>query len=230
MRKIQAILSGLLLSGMFFSNAQKFPDKCIYEQNMAKQGLIDIKTIDPSILVELKYSSNDNFIGKDVYGCITNCYLQKDAAKKLANASGYLHLQNSGYNLLVYDGARPASIQKILWESLKQYSPAKRQIFVANPTKGSIHNYGCAVDLTIVDAKGNALDMGTKFDYFGELAYPSKEEEMLKIGKLSKIQVANRRLLRKVMLKAGFTSIKYEWWHFNAVSRTNAKIKYKIVL
>lgn len=230
MLKVNIIFTVLFLFIILLSNAQTSIDNCSYEQNMAKQNLVNIKFVDPSIQVELKYSTNDNFIGKDVYGCIVNCFLQKDVAQKLANASRYLHLEDTKYNLLVYDGARPASIQKILWESLKHFSPAKRAFFVADPAKGSIHNYGCAVDLTIADANGKALDMATKFDYFGELAYPSKENEMLKKGKLTKIQVANRKLLRKVMLKAGFTAIKYEWWHFNAVSRENAKMKYKIIL
>jgi zinc D-Ala-D-Ala dipeptidase len=213
----------------FWINAQNVIPGCIFEQKMDKQGLVNIKNVDATILVDLKYSSNDNFVGKDVYGCLSACYLQKKTANMLANASKYLKIENKNYKLLIYDGTRPASIQRILWESLKQYSAAKRELYVANPAKGSIHNYGCAVDLTIADINGIPLDMGTKYDYFGELAYPIKETQMLAAGKLSKAQIKNRKLLRKVMQQAGFSPIKYEWWHFNAVSRAKAKVLYKVV-
>jgi D-alanyl-D-alanine dipeptidase len=100
---------------------------------------------------------------------------------------------------------------------------------VANPVQGSIHNYGSAVDLTIATAEGTPLDMGTKYDFFGELAYPKKENYFLKIGKLSKQQIANRQLLRSVMKAAGYMPIDYEWWHFNAMSRQTAKATYRII-
>ena len=147
----------------------------------------------------------------------------------LANASKYLRTVNDSLRLLVYDGARPHAIQIVLWESLPQYTPAKRRTFVADPAEGSIHNYGSAVDLTIAFADGTPLDMGTKYDYFGELAYPKFENRFLQNGKLSKNQLENRQLLRKVMQKAGFMPIEYEWWHFNAVSRAKAKAMYQIV-
>ena len=115
---------------------------CEYEQKMRQQGLVNIQEIDPSILVELKYSTTDNFVGKDVYGCITDCYLQKRPAEMLSKANDLLQQKHPNYRLLVYDGGRPLSIQKILWNSLPQYSPKQRATYVANPAQGSIHNYG----------------------------------------------------------------------------------------
>jgi zinc D-Ala-D-Ala dipeptidase len=202
---------------------------CEYEQKMRDQGLVNIQEIDPDILVDLKYSTTDNFVGKDVYGCITNCYLQKHPAEMLSRANDLLQQKNANYRLLVYDGGRPLSIQKILWNSLTQYSPIQRATYVANPAQGSIHNYGSAVDLTIATSEGTPLDMGTKYDFFGELAYPKKENYFLKIGKLTKQQIANRTLLRNVMKAVGYMPIDYEWWHFNAMSRQTAKATYKIV-
>ncbi len=202
---------------------------CQYEENMAAQGLIDIKEVDPTIQVDLKYSTNDNFVGKDVYGCLSVCYLQKKAAKMLAKANSLLKTENDSLRLHIYDGARPHAIQEVLWASLPQYPPKLRENYVANPTKGSIHNYGSAVDLTIADLDGKPLDMGTKFDFFGELAYPKLENKMFTTGKLTKQQIDNRHLLRNIMQKAGFSPIEYEWWHFNAVSREKAKLLYKIV-
>lgn len=196
---------------------------------MTRQGLVDIQTIDRTILVELKYSTTDNFVGKDVYGDLTRAYLQPMAAKKLAKASGFLRQKNPDFRLLVYDATRPRSAQWDLWKTLSHLPVSERGKYVSNPRNGSVHNYGCAVDLTLATKTGKPLDMGTKFDYFGELAYPEKEDELLKQGKLTKKQVENRRLLRSVMQKAGFSSLKTEWWHFNALSRAEAKKAYKIV-
>jgi D-alanyl-D-alanine dipeptidase len=121
------------------------------------------------------------------------------------------------------------SIQKILWNTLSQYSVKEREKYVSNPAKGSIHNYGSAVDLTIADESGQAIDMGTSFDYFGKKAYPKAEKEMEEKGILSKEVIQNRLLLRKVMQKAGFLPIEYEWWHFNAFSRAEAKKRFQVV-
>ncbi|MCU0468604.1 MAG: M15 family metallopeptidase [Arcicella sp.] len=202
---------------------------CEYEQRMREQGLVNIQEINPSILVELKYSTTDNFVGKDVYGCISQCFLQRKPAEMLSKASDILQRKHPNYRLLVYDGGRPLSIQKILWNSLPQYSTRERVKYVASPAEGSIHNYGSAVDLTIATTDGTPLDMGTKYDYFGELAYPKKESYFLKINKLSQKQITNRQLLRSVMRSAGYMPIDYEWWHFNAISRQKAKATYHII-
>ena len=223
----------ILLSFTFQQKVKPKPSKtsqiCEYEQKMREQGLVNIQEINADILVDLKYSTTDNFVGKDVYGCISNCYLQKRPAQMLSDANYLLQRKNANYRLLVYDGGRPLSIQKILWNSLTQYSPKQRATYVANPTQGSIHNYGSAVDLTIATSDGMPLDMGTKYDFFGELAYPKKENYFLKIGKLTKQQITNRILLRSVMKAAGYMPIEYEWWHFNAMSRQTAKATYRII-
>ncbi|GAB3264404.1 M15 family metallopeptidase [Larkinella harenae] len=199
------------------------------EQAMIRQGLVDVQQVDPTVLVELKYSTTDNFVGKDVYGDLTRAYLQPMAARKLAKASTLLRQKHPELRLLVYDATRPRSVQWDLWNTLKHLPPAERGKYVSNPRNGSVHNYGCAVDLTLAMPDGKPLDMGTKFDYFGELAYPEKEDQLLRQGKLTQKQVGNRRLLRSVMQKAGFSYLKAEWWHFNAVSRAEAKRLYPIV-
>ena len=213
----------LLLSSQFLFAQGKL------EQAMIRQGLVDIQTVDATILVDLKYSTTDNFVGKDVYGDLTRAYLQPMAAKKLAKASKLLQQKHPDFRLLVYDATRPRSAQWDLWNTLKNLPVNERGKYVSNPRNGSVHNYGCAVDLTIATQAGKPLDMGTKFDYFGDLAYPEKEDYLLKQGKLTKKQVENRRLLRSVMQLAGFSSLKTEWWHFNALSRADAKKMYKIV-
>ena len=196
---------------------------------MKKQGLVDVQTVDPTILVDLKYSTTDNFVGKDVYGDLTKAYLQPAAARKLASASKYLQAHHPNLRLLVYDAARPRSAQWNLWDALPNLPERKRQLYVADPRKGSIHNYGCAVDLTVATQDGMPLDMGTKYDFFGELAYPSRETQLLKAGKLTQQQIDNRQILRTAMRQGGFTPIEYEWWHFNALSRAKAKMAFRIV-
>lgn len=206
------------------------PEISELEISMQDQGLVNIQEIDSDILVELKYSSTDNFFGEDVYGILKNAYLQIPPAEALKKANQSLKEMHPNLRLLIYDAARPLSIQTILWDKLDTIPPRNRKNFVADPKEGSIHNYGCAVDLTLFDLTTNqALDMGTKYDYFGPLAYPRLEERMLIEGKLTPEQIANRKLLREVMENEGFRAITSEWWHFNYHSRKRAKELYEIV-
>ena len=210
------------------ANNTKFP---AIEQRMIDQGLVDIQKIDPEIMVELKYSTTDNFIGKDVYGDLSRAYLQPEMARRLAKANAFLQQSNPGYKLLVYDAARPNAAQYDLWKALDALKIPERSKtqYVADPKIGSNHNFGCAIDLTVVDDKGKPLDMGTKFDFFGSLAYPRSEQEMLRQGKLSTKQIANRKILRQAMVQAGFKQNTTEWWHFDGMSKKQAREKYGMI-
>jgi D-alanyl-D-alanine dipeptidase len=219
------ILLSLLISGNVF--AQNTP--CKYEEAMQKQGLLEVKKEIPAILIDLKYHSSDNFMHKNVYGCLNTAYLQKEVIDKLKKAQAYLQTSNPNLRILIYDAARPLSIQWILWNTLSHLPPNERQKYVANPKEHSIHNYGSAIDLTLADSNGMALDMGTKYDFFGELAYPKMEQHFLNTGELSPKAFENRQLLRNIMKKAGFMPIDFEWWHFNAFARKEAKARYKVV-
>lgn len=215
----------LLLS--FAAYTQK--TTCSYELAMEKQGLVEVSANAPGVLVELKYGTSDNFMGKDVYGCLRHAYIQKPVLLMLNKAQLALEKKYPGYHLLIYDAARPLSIQWVLWNTLTQYNPADRQKYVADPKQHSIHNYGSALDLTVADEKGMPLDMGTKYDFFGDLAYPSKEKQFLSSGKLSQKAYQNRLILREAMQSAGFMRIEFEWWHFNAFSRAEAKRRFPVV-
>lgn len=199
------------------------------EKTLIDQGLVDIETVIPGIRVELKYSTEDNFFKKDVYGEHVRCYLQPVVAEMLRKAQESLQKEFPNLTLLVYDGVRPLSVQKILWDDLDKPDSIK-PLYVADPKVGGLHNYGVAVDLTIFDNQSeNALDMGTPYDYFGYPAYPDREKQMLSEGKITPAQVANREILRKVMIGAGFTGIGSEWWHFNAFSRQEAGEKFQLI-
>ncbi|MFA5858772.1 MAG: M15 family metallopeptidase [Elusimicrobiota bacterium] len=189
-------------------------------------GLVNIQAVDPSIKVQLVYSTTDNFLKSDAYGDLETAYLQKDAAVMLANAQRLLQKRMPGYSLIVYDAARPRSVQRVMWNLVKG---TKVEDFVANPENGSVHNYGCAVDVTILDDKDKLLDMGTEFDFFGDLARTDIEDKLFAEAKLTRRQYDNRILLRQVMTKSGFQIIEEEWWHFDAFPRKVAKRKYKII-
>lgn len=196
------------------------------EAQLVNLGFVDVQTLDPDIKVELKYASNDNFMRSAVYGDFKKAWLKNEAAVKLAQANKYLKSINPDLTLLVGDALRPRSISRQMWSFLSG-SPMQR--YVANPKGGSMHNYGCAVDITICDIRGRRLDMGTPLDYFGPLAQPRHEEKFLKQGKLTEEQVNNRKLLRKVMTAAGFQGIQLEWWHFEAFDKKTIRKTYSIV-
>lgn len=196
------------------------------EKAFVQKGFVNIRTLDSTIRVDLKYATTDNFIKDVLYLDVNHAYLHPLAAKKLVKAQAALKGIDSGLSLLVYDALRPLNVQKRMYEKV-QGTPF--QAYVANPSRTGLHNYGMAVDLTICDRNGVALDMGTPFDFFGRAAGINNEEQLISEGKLTRKQVDNRKLLRKVMISAGFLAIRGEWWHFNAVSLTSAKANYSLV-
>jgi D-alanyl-D-alanine dipeptidase len=190
------------------------------------EEMVDVSQRNNSILVQLVYSTTDNFLNSDVYGDLETCYLRGEVAEMLNRAQIVLDQKRKGYRLILYDCLRPRSVQYGMWRLVKD---TEQEGYVADPAKGSIHNFGAAVDVSIVDSKGSFLDMGTPFDYFGELAQPRYEERFFQEGKLTKEQLNNRKLLRDVMYEAGFQGIPDEWWHFNGFPLAEVKRRYAIV-
>lgn len=179
-----------------------------------------------SVAIDLRYASENNFMKRDLYGPFEVCYLHRLAAEKLQRAARALSDKKPGFKLLLLDCLRPRSIQWVLWDAVKG---TPQQPYVGNPKTGSIHNFGFAIDLTVQGADGKELDMGTIYDFFGELAEPRHEDRFLKEGKLTAAQLANRRLLRDAMTQAGFVSIKNEWWHFDGLPSGEVRKKHVIV-
>jgi zinc D-Ala-D-Ala dipeptidase len=193
-------------------------------------GLIDIQTLHEGIMVDLKYASADNFMHTNVYGGLSRAFLQPEVANRLVKVQRYLDEHHPDLCLLVYDAVRPRSVQKIMWDLLDSIPVHERTKFVSNPKNGSLHNYGCAVDLTLFDKKkGGVLDMGAAYDDIRKIAYPQLEAQFLQSGELTKEQHQNRLLLRNAMKQGGFWVLPTEWWHFNAYHRENAKAKYAII-
>ena len=118
-------------------------------------------------------------------------------------------------------------VQQEMWDLVKG---TENRVYVSNPRNGGgLHNYGAAVDLTLVDSLGHVLPMGSEFDYFGEEARPDREEAMVKQGRIILPHLHNRRLLRKVMTDAGFRVLPSEWWHFNLMSRAEARVRLIVI-
>lgn len=203
-------------------------NKCI-DSVLLSYGLMNVQSIDSTIQVDLKYASTDNFMKRQLYFSIDKLYLQKDVADRIAKCQSYLKTLHPDYSLLIYDGVRPVEVQQRMWNALDTIPVSERGKFVSNPKNHSIHNYGAAVDLTIVDESGNPLDMGAGYDDIRKIAYPSLEAQFLTSGELKPFQVENRKLLRKVMKSQNFINIPSEWWHFNAYSRSEVKRRYEVL-
>jgi D-alanyl-D-alanine dipeptidase len=222
MKLLNIILFMAVCCGGFAQNAS---DGLVDEAEYLRgEGLVNVRTIDSTIVVRLLYADTANFVKRQIYRNLREAFLQKEAAMKLVAAQQYLKRQHPSYTLIIYDAARPQTAQRIMWEHVKN---TPMQSYVASPSKVSMHSYGVAVDLSILNGEGNELDMGTPVDFLGALAEPRREQQYLAEGKLTQQQIANRQLLRAVMRKAGFRGISNEWWHYEAFSRPEASAKYK---
>jgi D-alanyl-D-alanine dipeptidase len=197
-------------------------------KRMAEQGLVDILSVDSTIHVSLMYSRADNFTGKVLYTDLREAYLHPKAAAALAKAQQALRKRRPELSLKVYDATRPMSVQQKMWNTV---AGTKQQNYVSNPRNGGgMHNYGLAVDITLCEAAtGDTLDMGTKVDFLGSYAHIDNEAALVSRHIISKKAKQNRELLREVMSEAGFKPLRTEWWHFNLVSRAEAKAHYKAV-
>ncbi len=169
---------------------------------------VNIKDYSKDFVYDMKYATSDNFLKAKVYDC-AECFLRLKTVKAIVQANEAF--MKMGYKIKFFDCYRPLDIQKKMWKIVSNPS------YVADPSKGSIHNRGGAVDITLVDFNGKELDMGTSFDFFGVEAghdYFNLSPEIL----------ANRELLKKTMKENGFNALDSEWWHYNLKSALNDKV------
>jgi len=178
-------------------------DRLPVEQgSLHKPDLVEIVRLDPTIRLDIRYATPDNIVRRPVYRQ-ARAFLQRPAAEALVRA--HRSLAEKGYGLLVFDGYRPWSVTKLFWDSVR---PDQRA-FVADPKKGSKHNRGCAVDLSLYDrATGREIEMPSAYDETSERASPDYA------GGTARERAA-RDLLRAAVEKEGFTVEPNEWWHFN---------------
>ena len=197
------LLSGLLII-LLFGNAS-IPKKCIGPTLQLSGSRVDssqwkeLSRMDPTVVLDIRYASTQNFVGEKIYDC-PKCYLRPAVAEALLEV--HRALRKKGYRLKLFDCYRPHPAQWALWKKV----PDPR--YVADPRKGSMHNRGSAVDLTIVDSKRKELDMGTPYDFFGVEAY-------IDYAGMTPTVRANRKVLQDLMTTHGFRTTRTEWWHFS---------------
>lgn len=163
--------------------------------------LVEVSTLFSTIEYDLRYATANNFTGQALYPASTRtCYLRKPAAESLARVA--VSLKQKGLGIKIFDAYRPYSVTETFWKLIGD------ERYVAHPAKGSGHNRGIAVDLTIIDLRsGNELEMGTGFDNFSDSAHHT-------FTNLDQQVLLNRKLLREEMIKEGFVPLETEWWHY----------------
>lgn len=195
--------------------------------SMERQGLVNVVDVDTSIHVSLMYSRADNFTGRVLYDSLRSAYLHPLAAEALAEAQRTLKSIRPDLSIIVFDAARPMSVQQKMWDAVKGTS---HYFYVSNPKNGGgLHNYGLAVDVSLCTAEGDTIPMGTKVDNMNGLSHIDKERQLLSEGMMTQEAYDNRQLLRKVMMSAGWKTLRTEWWHFNLRSRAEARRDFKVI-
>ena len=216
-----------------------------FDAMMREYNLVDIRELNSDILIDLKYSTTDNFVGVDMYGELETAYLEREFAKRVVRVQHILKQRHPEYTLLIYDAARPISVQRAMRKAVEG---TEFEGFVADGTRGGRHNYGVAVDLTIATLDGKPLDMGVGFDDFTEAAsvkgtadssdpstrtlevYRDYINKLAKRGIISYEAAANRIMLVEVMHEAGLYPYRREWWHYEEIiSITATRSKYKLL-
>lgn len=175
------------------------------ETSVNDSTFVNLKQYSQDFEYDMKYATEDNFLKAKVYDC-AECFLRLKTVNALIDANK--KFLEKGYKIKIFDCYRPLDIQKKMWKIVSNPK------YVADPAKGSIHNRGGAVDITLIDSLGKELDMGTPFDFFGIEAshnYPNVSEEVKQ----------NRILLKTIMTSSGFNSFDSEWWHYNLKTALN---------
>lgn len=177
--------------------------------------------------VDLRYASIRNLLGRDLYSPHDCAWLHVEAAAALAQSAQWLQAHHPHLRLCVLDAARPHRVQELFWQHVRG-TPMER--YFANPARGSIHSFGMAVDLTLLDAKGQELDMGTGFDDTTELSHPGLEEHLVAQGRLRPEHLHHRAILRRAMQRGGWQGIATEWWHFDFGDRETVRARYRLIV
>jgi zinc D-Ala-D-Ala dipeptidase len=172
--------------------------------------MVDLKTTVPGIVLDLRYATKNNFTGKRLYKKAKTTFMRTEAANALQEVQQLL--AKEGYGIKVFDAYRPWSATRKMWELVQD------ERYVANPAKGSNHNRGLAIDLTLIRlSTGEELNMGTGFDNFTDTAHHT-------FTNLSQQIIKNRMLLKGMMEKKGFASFESEWWHYTWSNNRNYEV------
>jgi D-alanyl-D-alanine dipeptidase len=176
---------------------------------------------------DLRYASDNNFAGRVLYRGFDCAWLRCEAAQGLEAAAQWLAAARPGWQLRVLDALRPQRVQEAIWQDVAGTPMA---LYFAEPVRGSIHSFGMAVDVTLLDPQGTEADMGSGFDEMTPASHPALHAEHLARGVLSATQVAARDCLREAMAHGGFAGIATEWWHFDHGDRDAVRRSWPRVL
>ena len=203
-------------------------EKSDIEKSLERIGLQNVADEIPGVEVYMVYATPYNFMGRVLYEDLDEAYLVPEAIEKLRKANELLRKKRLDLHLVVYDAARPRSIQEQMWKVVEN---TELQDFVANPNKsgGGAHNYGVAVDVTLVDCTGHPIPMGSEYDYFGDRSRVDLEAKLIENGEINLRELKNRQLLREIMTESGWLVEPSEWWHFNAMPLTEASQKLSVI-
>ncbi|MCZ8228408.1 M15 family metallopeptidase [Flavobacterium sp.] len=203
----------LLFSSIYFKVYSQTSERQLATKNklmlsISDTTFVNLKDYSEDFVYDMKYATTDNFLKSKVYDCAA-CFLRWKTVKALIKANDTF--MQKGFKIKLFDCYRPLDIQKKMWKIVSNPE------YVADPAKGSIHNRGGAVDLTLVTLEGKELNMGTAFDFFGKEAshgylFPDKKV------------MDNRKMLKKIMLQNGFKAFDSEWWHYNLASGLTDKV------
>jgi D-alanyl-D-alanine dipeptidase len=194
-----------------YLNSKKSPILLDITKEVDSNAFVNLRNYSDDFVFDMKYATADNFLKEKVYPC-DECFLRVKTVKALLEANK--SFLKKGYKIKLFDCYRPKAIQKKMFQLVPDPN------FVANPKKGSIHNRGGAVDISLVDSLGVEVNMGTKFDFFGEEAshnYQNLSDEIL----------ANRKFLKEIMLQNNFRIFESEWWHYNLNGSNNDEVSNK---
>ena len=223
-RVLPLILTVLML--VFASACEQ--SKSNIEKHLEAIGLQSVAEEIPGVEIYMVYATPYNFMGRVLYDGLDEAYLVPEAIEKLKKANELLRKKRMDLHLVVYDAARPRSIQLQMWKVVEN---TDLQDFVANPHKsgGGAHNYGVAVDVSLVDCAGHPIPMGSEYDYFDDRSRVDLEDKLLATGEINGRELANRQLLREIMTEAGWLVEPSEWWHFNAMTIEEASQKLQVI-
>lgn len=180
---------------------------------------VQLSTI-ADVAVDIRYAGTSNFAGRRLYVDLDCAWLRRPAAHGLAQAARWLASHRPGYRLLVLDALRPQRVQESIWA---QVSGTPMASYFADPVRGSIHSFGMAVDVTLLDPKGQECDMGSGYDEMNTLSHPALESQHLAMGRLSADHLRERGWLYAAMAAGGFQGINTEWWHFDQGDREQVR-------
>jgi D-alanyl-D-alanine dipeptidase len=169
---------------------------------------------------DLRYATANNFAGQPLYGTMDCAWLRAEAAQGLEEAAAWLAQRRPGWHLLVLDALRPQRVQEAIWLDV---AGTPKEHYFANPQRGSIHSFGMAVDVTLLDPLGTEADMGSGFDEMTPASHPALHAQHLASGRLTVAQVTERQWLRDAMAHGGFHGIATEWWHFDHGDRERVR-------